>query len=417
MVEHKLLHEVSVPEAFDKSIAHIELTTVTNDLSSNMSVSVSASFDVDLARIPLDDGGYIEVNFAIRRSQIDLKLINCHSINVDKSSEVRSAGSEFNISYAGNRVINSSKESKISAAFSVSESNIGGSAGADLKRASENNFKHDSSEKYVKVTEQVEISNDHISIRQNPDQSPLRGKLVNLPLCWKVIPKNENKPYAILAELNVKSNWIDLSSPNINSNNPKLGALKSFFSSKDLNNKDVNFHKTAFDLLLKHLIVKGIQRNQDAAYATLAASAIVCVPSDDPLSQLVLNAQETERGFVISTNKLIDALTSSPRNVRRLLVSEGISKDEIANAFGEKLEPKSSVVNVIVKSSEYIIGTALDEFMNTLTSSSIKSINRIVSRLDIKQKDLKDENSKSVIGPLLNRVVRNISNIIFKDNN
>lgn len=327
MSNHKILEEIGVPEPFDRAIAHVEISTKTNDLTSGMDVSISAFFGQEQVSFSLDDGGILDADCEVRQAHIEVKHFNCSSLVLDETAAKRVAGFSAETVRSDSRETTSSKTIDGSASGEVSTAKFGGLAKLKLGRGKSAQHNASITEKSSLQKEQVEIGVDHIRIAENLDGSPLSGKIVNLPDCWRIKPIDSNKPYAILVELRVRRNWMPLSKPVLE--NGQAGfkeTLSKLWRGGAISDE---FHRQAFTLLLEHLVKRGLQSQDEATYATLAAQALVAAPTADPLESVVVSAPMTRRAIVLPSDLLFQALTYPPRQIAHLLSAEGVEASEI----------------------------------------------------------------------------------------
>lgn len=344
MSTHKLLEELNVPEPFDRAIAHVEISTKTNDLTSGMDISVSAFFGHEQVSFGLDDGGVLDADCLITQAHIVARHYNCTSQLLDESATKRVAGLEME------QVQSESHEATTSSSF---DSGAGGEAAAgrlsalaklkfDRGRSAKKKTIH--SKNSTRHQEQVEIGLDHIRINENTDNSPLSGKLVNLPNCWRITPIDNSKPYALLVELRVRRNWMPLSEPLLEKGQPGFrDTLAKLWNGGSLSDE---FHRQAFTLLLEHLVKRGLQSADENTYATLAAQALVAAPSLDPLDSVVLNAPLSPRKIILPSDILFQALTYPPRQIAHLLSVEGVERSEVEHLVkqAESLERDAVII-------------------------------------------------------------------------
>ncbi len=327
MSRHRILEEIRVPEPFDRSIAHVEISTKTNDLTSGMDVSISAFFGREQVSFSLDDGGVLDADCEVRQAHIEVKHFNCSSLVLDETAAKRVAGFSAETVRLDSQETTSSTTIDGSANGEASTTKFSGLAKLKLGRGKSTEHNASISEKSSLLKEQVEIGADHIRIAENLDSSPLSGKIVNLPDCWRIKPIDPSKPYAILVELRVRRNWMPLSKPVLEKG--QIGfkeTLSKLWKGGAISDE---FHRQAFTLLLEHLVKRGLQSEDEATYAMLAAQALVAAPTADPLESVVVSAPATRRAIVLPSDLLFQALTYPPTQIAHLLSTEGVEASEI----------------------------------------------------------------------------------------
>lgn len=325
--EHLLLRDVTAPRPFDRSIAHVELATSTNNLSEGMDVSVAAFFGSEVVSLATDDGGALEVDSSIFKSEISLSLFNCSSLVIDPSAQNRIAGIAQKTKALRTSLAKTDNQKSFVLDAGASAAQLNAKAGAVLDSTWQNNTEQLIERKSEHSTSQVEIGVEHIKIEGNSDGTPLLGKLVNLPKCWRVEPIDKSEPYAALVQIQVRKNWIELKQPRVSGPKTALGVLvgKIWKPSGRIH----DFHRSAFNALLMRLVEKGLQSATDRNYAVLASHSLVAVPSRDPLSSKIKNGSTTERVVTLPADLLSKVLTQTPLRVVDLLIEQGVSEDVV----------------------------------------------------------------------------------------
>ena len=296
-----------------------------------MDVSVAAFFGSEVVSLATDDGGALEVDFSILKSEISLTLFNCSSLVTDPSAQNRMAGIAQETKELSSTLTKKDNQKSLALDAVASDARLNAKAGVALDFLRKNNTEKLIERKSEQSTSQVEIGVEHIRIERNGDGTPLLGKLVNLPKCWRVEPVEKNEPYAVLVQIQVRNNWIELKSARVGDSKTKLGGLVKRIWKHSGRFHD--FHQAAFNALVVRLVEKGLQSATDRNYAVLASHSLVAVPSIDPLSAKIKNGSTTERLFTLPAKLLSQVLTQTPLRVVDLLIEQGVSEDVVETIY------------------------------------------------------------------------------------
>ena len=190
---------------------------------------------------------------------------------------------------------------------------------------------------------QVEVNHSYLAIRPNVDGTPLMGKLVNLPQCWRITPAKTGI-YAVAASLEVRHDWMLLSEPTVSSGKSRLGRmLKSIWK---LGRNRASFHHEAFEVLLNHLVKLGHQNQDEVNYASLSIDGIVVSPSDDPLSEIATHLAENRSSLVLPADKLYSMFSLPKEKILKVLQDEGVAPEVVDDLRSRYHIVESSAVSV-----------------------------------------------------------------------
>lgn len=312
----------SPPEPFDRAIANVDVRCRSNAIEDGIDLDIIVSFGADEVRIELSDGSTIEAMCEIKEAIVVIKTFNCDL--GERSVSAPGVGFEYKQNLKGTRTSSSISAARATATGSLTaptpNSNLAADASisGETKQQQEDTYEVTAERKFS----QVQIGTDQIRIHPNPDLSPLVGNLLEAEKCFSVVPRRNDKPFGILAELQVSKGWMSLSDPRPTSTSTRLTQLLE----KKLKGKDPidEFHRRAFNLLMEHLVSMGLQVDANRKYATLAARAIRVEK---------VSADETGRRYIgLSERRIclpvaaLEAVLFEPRDkVENILIDAGIT--------------------------------------------------------------------------------------------
>lgn len=326
-------HNFQPPEPLDRTIANLDMRCLSNATDNGLELTVTASFGSDYIEIPLSDGGILEVKCEIAQAIIVAKTYNCNL--TDKGVEA-AAGFQYRESFKETK--QTATTTQIGAATELSANKASAPVEASAKFSAGRN--HDGNRSRMVHVEgeseyaQVQYGQDQIRIFSNPDKGPLEGNLVDRATCFKVVPIDAAKPFGVLLQTLVSRNWISLSDPKPVTTSDRLKRLleRVFVGTDHID----EFHRRAFKLLLEHLVAKGLQTSGGTKYATLAARAVRAVR----LEEGDLDHRYPEimaRSFVVPVEDIEAVLFEAPETVEKLLLSHGLSGEDIEAVTGERV--------------------------------------------------------------------------------
>lgn len=152
--------------------------------------------------------------------------------------------------------------------------------------------------------------------------SPLIGNLLDAQNCFRILPRQNELPFGVLAELQVSKGWMKLRDPKPVTASKRLSEIweKAFSGTDHID----EFHRKAFLLLLEHLVSKGLQADADGKYATLAARALrIETLTSDELEKRQIGLAERRLRLPVST---IESVLFEPREtVENILIEAGVT--------------------------------------------------------------------------------------------
>jgi hypothetical protein len=319
-------HNFRPPEPFDRAIANLDVRCSGNSINDGLSLQITASFGSDFVEIELSDGGWIEVDCKIHEAIIVATPYNCSF--TDMSPFEVESGFQYTQTFSGMRNHSSTAASelragatsvagdpKLKADFAASTSKQSGNTATDQ-------YQITGERKFM----QVQFGQDQVRIFANPDKSPLEGNLVDCATCFRVVPNNRDLPFGVLVKLQVGRSWLSLSDAKPRSVSARMRDLfdKALMGTSPLD----EFHRKSFQLLIEHLIRKGLQDTDSSKFATLAARAVRAVPLErDKLEHRFVNL--VPRQLIVPVKDVEAVLFESREIVRKTLKSHGIAEDEM----------------------------------------------------------------------------------------
>ena len=167
------------------------------------------------------------------------------------------------------------------------------------------------------------LSESTIAINGNFSESVLRGRQVDGVVPIEVTPSKDKDSIGVLARLRVRRDWVDIVDVDGSQLSQRLRrSLNELMNRSGGKSERLDL----FRLLLAHLVLAGLQNDGDGRDATLAASALVLVPSESVANVSVASAREVIK---IAPNAVSDFLKSYPGEERAVLAKHGIvSSDE-----------------------------------------------------------------------------------------
>lgn len=325
---------LSLPPPLDPYVANLAIEPLTNSPTEGFNLAVSASYGSDYIEITSDDSSF-EAYVELYRCGIEFEYHNCYArkltiqdalkegweveeVHVTRSSEESEATSAFMISPSLGAQISESLPS-VKAALDAS---------ARKKRGKTQQVEKVVNQKRTMVSFRV-LSNTHIEVGYPPKYDQLfAGSLIDNAILFKIIPIDSSKRSGLIARCIVRENWINLSniksksiSSNLSRNIEKL--LKS----------DDTYRRVMFEKLLRHLVIMGLQDENEVRDATIAADAIVLRPSlDEPFNMVPKFSKGAIR---VKSDALSLLLNSPPGQEISVLLKLGVPSSAIDQAKKE----------------------------------------------------------------------------------
>lgn len=310
------------PEPFDRAIANLDVRCRSNSLEDGVNLDVNVSFGADEVRIELSDGSVLEALCEVGEAIVVLKTFNCDL--AEGEGDPNGVGFTYSQKFHGKRESSQISQGKVSGGLKVAlpkgtlpaEGSISGEK--EAIKASTDAYEVEGERSF----RQVQIGIDQIRIHPNPDCSPLVGTLLDARNCFKVLPPRNDRPFGVIAELQVSKGWMKLRNPSPISASKKFKSIwdKAFNGSDPID----EFHRSAFYLLLEHLVSLGLQAKADRKYATLAARALrVEKVSRDEVEKRQISLAERRLTLPVSTVESV--LFESRERVEDILIEAGIT--------------------------------------------------------------------------------------------
>jgi hypothetical protein len=367
--DFEIIDTLCPPAPFDRALAHLEMRTTTNDFSQGMDLSVSATFGEEYVEIPLSDGDVLEVKCGIKQAIIVATHFNCAPVQIEIPEPSRGFSSETQLVSSTKTNLEKGLSVGISGKVDATGAGVPIAAAADANAKAGHQDGSTSETTWKAKAQQVDYSSDQIRINERPDGAALSGKIIDGQVCWRVTPYNSAKPFGVLAEMHIKRGWMPISEPRQRSMTGKLhDALAKVFSAGD---KEEEFHRKAFSLLVEHLIQKGLQSEGSGLNAILAANAVVAKPIEKDGSFDTLYMPVSSRRFELPVDDLKTILAGDPASVLSTLSRHDIDDDSLEKLLDSardghnisiSLNIKQIDAKEVSKAADWLISAILREF-------------------------------------------------------
>lgn len=273
--------DARVKAAFDPHIASLTLRPKTNDPTEGYHLAATAYFGSQNVEIPIDEGPdgtgrereVFEFRLELFQAEMVLEPANCDfdcmhegDKSIERPIPVSKLGATDNRDISTKVKFDSGQ---------VLEDLTGAKLGLERQVAGQ---KKKAPDAWFEVTIVDDKTIKFTSEGKKP--VPLNGRLLDEFLGWRVVPKS-GIPSGVLGRLRTRESWIELKDPRPVGRFGKWSeALLEVFKGKG---PRYNFRRKAFNLLLSHLVARGLQEGAETRDATLAADTVIILPTlSDP---------------------------------------------------------------------------------------------------------------------------------------
>jgi hypothetical protein len=328
----EIAHDFRLPPPLDPHVASVAIRTVSNNPSDYFDLRLSASFGKEV--VLLDSGGdLIEVSLCIKKAEIKFNVVNAelHLFELlERDSE----------SWIG-------KEESLNSRLKGRSAEAGSHIGIDLNSSGDNSASvraaasmkvHASEAAQTIMTRPVLpwrlLSDDTVQLGYLDDfDRELSGRIVDENISVRVKPTDSAKKVGVLARVRVREQWIEIADVSIRKGSSKL---KKYWAGLNTKSKAGEERRRLFNRLLAHLIAVALQEVGDQKNATIAAAAIVMVPTHDVTSGIV--SPKPRQAISVDPQAVENFLSSDLGDEMRVLRENGvIIESEINSELSESI--------------------------------------------------------------------------------
>ena len=212
----------------------------------------------------------------------------------------------------------------------------------------------------------------------------MNGNYLDDYVAWHVLPQS-GADSGVLARVRIREDWVKLESPSSVGVPGKIWKLISALVSGE--RETDRFKRKAFDLLISHLVYRGLQDMSQTREATIAIDTVLVRPREEFLSK---GLREDEKSKISIDGTLLgNFLNSKATDVPDLLIKAGVSKNKV-----DELPPPPAEEDDDIKIIHGLLELHLDLYFNHLekvikpnlgsgfveSPKEIQSIKKIIER-------------------------------------
>ncbi|MCK0127528.1 hypothetical protein [Erythrobacter sp. F6033] len=405
----QLAEDARIKKAFDPHIASIVLRPKTNNPSEGYGLAASVTLGSEIVEIPVDDKSsdplagreVFEFRIQIFKAELILDTVDCA---LDHTHEVEKLAGGSISSSASLEQSAASRSTKIKLdSGDLIESLTGAKVGFEHEFSGPSNEvpKH-----WFEVTALDDCIIQFASMGDEP--VPLSGRLLDEFAGWRIIPRHDG-PSAVVGRVRVRESWIELIDPR------PVGRMgiwtKRLLDLFGGTSKRATFRKSAFQLLLRHLVAEGLQSSSDTRDATLAADSVIVDARTAALSKLEFDDRESAFDFA---GRAITRFLQAPAGKETdALLQLGVPQESVERlvdrysiAIGEEFEiinVESEVLDQLVDLYVDSVATRIKEEGLAIEDFSVEIVGSIFGDEDV----LSQRSRKQLrrVGIVLNKTV------------
>lgn len=319
--------EFIIPKCLDEHIASVRLSTPNNYFNDGYEIQISAFFGTERVSIYVED---VELSTIISIQKAEVVIQELRSQISVLNVQVEQRDTEHKRTQVNEFSDSKMRTGKLGGEGSASLSKASSSISGSLERSRK---KQSVSKEIIEDTKTLrswDLIADRI-VRIYEGGQDLDGVLLPNVALWKAFPDTTSSVTGVFARIRVRENWITFRETRHERGKGRLAlTLEKVFSSENQRKKDL------FEVLIRHLSLKGLQEPDERRQATLAVTAIVVRPEKEALYSV---PPEDRASIRLPSEPLISFLEADDGEEETVLVALGVPRQSIpAPANNDKFD-------------------------------------------------------------------------------